>query len=111
MIDLATDYGTVQNAIGKLLAGTSEQFWVDAQRDGISSPSFYKYAGDSERPTYHTTTDHNGDCLTYSSDTGSLNTAVRRRRFMVYHHTLSHHRAIAVGRSGDLCATGETPFQ
>ena len=78
MIDLAGDYGTVQNAIGQILGGSAEQFWVDARRDGVSSPSLYKYSGDSEMPTYHVTMDHDGDCLTYSSDYGNLRSAVRR---------------------------------
>ena len=73
LIDVTSDFGTVQNAIGQLLGGSSDQFWVNAQRSG----SLYRYQGDSERPTFHTTTDNNGDCLTFSSDSGNLESAVR----------------------------------
>ena len=76
LIDVVSDHGTVQNVFGQLLAESSEQFWVNAR--SISSPALYKYQGDSERPTFHMTLDHNGDCLTYSSDSGNLNTAVRK---------------------------------
>ena len=73
LIDVTSDFGTVQNAIGQLLGGSSDQYWVNAQRSG----SLYRYQGDSERPTFHTTTDNNGDCLTFSSDSGNLESAVR----------------------------------
>ena len=79
MKDVTSDFGTVQNAIGQLLGGSSDQYWVNAQRSG----SLYRYQGDSERPTFHTTTENNGDCLTFSSDSGKLNTAVIRKGNLV----------------------------
>ena len=79
-IDVATDFGTVQSNIGQLLDASTEQLWVNAQRDSQGSNSVYKYEGESS-PTYHVprSENHQGDCLTYSSDAnGELITMVSR---------------------------------
>ena len=72
---VTNNYGTVQNAIGQLLEGSSEKFWVNSQRESGASPSLYKYDGESPF-TYHVTSDNSqGSCLTYSSDQGNLYTS------------------------------------
>ena len=102
-IDVVGDHGTVQNAVGQLLRGSfcGDSYWVNAQRSG----SFYQYQGDSGRSTFHTTTQRSGDCLTYSSHSGTLNTAVRREILWSVDQLVPR-RARIVQLSGNLCATG-----
>jgi len=72
---VTNNYGTVQNAMGQLLEGSSEKFWVNSQRESGDSQSLYKYDGESPF-TYHVTSDNSqGSCLTYSSDLGNLYTS------------------------------------
>ena len=72
---VTNNYGTVQNAMGQLLEGSSEKFWVNSQRESGASQSLYKYDGESPF-TYHVTSDNSqGSCLTYSSDQGNLYTS------------------------------------
>ena len=79
-MDVATDFGTVQSKIGQLLEASTEQLWVAAQRDSQGSKSLYKYEGESPH-TYHDTGNHQGDCLTYSSDVnGELITIVSKKK-------------------------------
>ena len=66
-ISVVTNFGTVQSKIGELLSASTEKLWVNAQRVGQTSASLYRYEGESPF-TYHSTTNHEGDCLTYSSD-------------------------------------------
>ena len=66
---VANNFGSVQSKIGQLLSGSTEKFWVNAQKVQ-GSTSLYKYEGESPF-TYHlppTAENRQGDCLTYSSD-------------------------------------------
>ena len=77
--NVVNDFGTVQGAIGQLL-GSTEKFWVDAQKDSQASQSLYKYGGYAPIKTFHLpsgTENHQGDCLTYSSANDELVTMVR----------------------------------
>ena len=65
--NVVTNFGTVQSKIGELLSASTEKLWVNAQKVEQTSGSLYRYEGESPF-TYHSTIDHQGDCLTYSSD-------------------------------------------
>ena len=79
-MDVVDNSGTVQSKIGELLNASTEKFWVNAQKEAQGSTSLYKYEGESPH-TYHLpgTGNHQGDCLTYSSDVnGELITMVSK---------------------------------
>ena len=75
-MDVVTDFGTVQSNVGQLLNASTEQLWVNAEKDPQGSKSLYKYEGETPH-IYHQTGKHQGDCLTYSSNVnGELITIV-----------------------------------
>ena len=69
-MNVVNNFGTVQSNIGQLLNASTEKLWVNAQKVAGGSTSLYRYEGVAPY-TYHLppgTENHQGDCLTYSSD-------------------------------------------
>ena len=83
-MNVVNNFGSVQSNIGQLLSPSTEKFWVNAQKDPQGSSSLYRYEGESPY-TYHLppgTENHQGDCLTYSSDAnGELISMVREEKY------------------------------
>ena len=77
-MNVVNNFGSVQSSLGQLLDGSTEQFWVDAEKDD-DSQFLYRYQGE-EPHIFHLppgTENQQGDCLTYSSVDGGLITRVR----------------------------------
>ena len=71
------DVGRIQNIIGQILPETGQAYYVDAVRRGPVD-FLYEYGGiepEDESVQHLTLSNSGGDCLTYSSDGGSLQTS------------------------------------
>ena len=71
------DTGRIQNIIGQILPDTGQAYFVDAVRRGPEE-FLYEYGrtGPEDESVQHLTLRNSGgDCLTYSSDGGSLVTS------------------------------------
>ena len=88
-MNVVNNFGSVQSSVGQSLDGSTEEFWVSAEKDE-GSQSMYKYEGEAPH-IYHLppgTENQQGNCLTYTSVNGELIARVKGKKNRKFLNTI-----------------------